>query len=123
MEIKVPAWTPEAWEIEQLEIIRGVIERESREIAEIPVGPFEPVRGWVPTIREQAERPILAGRRRAALAPAIGSAESGNGMRQVRRLESRHLLFGQPHAEPPRPLEVLHSRRAHDGGGRDVPPE
>jgi hypothetical protein len=44
-------------------------------------------------------------------------------MRQVRRLESRHLLFGQLHAEPPRRLEVLHSRRAHDGGGRDVPPE
>ncbi len=52
MKTHVPGWVPEAWEIEQMEIIRRVNEREGREIAEIPVGPFVPVRGWVPCIRE-----------------------------------------------------------------------
>ena len=56
MKGQVPSWVPEAWEIEQIEIIRRVDERERREIAEIPVGPFVPVRGWVPSIREQTER-------------------------------------------------------------------
>lgn len=59
MMVKVPTWAPEAWEVEQIEIIRRVNERESREIAEIPVGPFEPVRGWVPSILEETERHAL----------------------------------------------------------------
>ncbi len=56
MKILVPTWGPEAWEIEQIEIIRRVDERERREIAEIPVGPCVPVRGRVPSIREENER-------------------------------------------------------------------
>lgn len=56
MKIQVPAWALEAWEIEEIEIIRRVHERERREIAEIPVGPCVPARGWVPSIREENER-------------------------------------------------------------------
>ena len=56
MKNHVPTWVPEAWEIGQIEIIRRVDERERREIAEIPEGPCVPVRGWVPSIREEAER-------------------------------------------------------------------
>ncbi|HEU4382109.1 MAG TPA: hypothetical protein VFR85_01300 [Anaeromyxobacteraceae bacterium] len=58
MRVNVPNWVPEAWEIEQIEILRRVDERERREIAEIPVGPFVPERGWVPSIREQREGEI-----------------------------------------------------------------
>ena len=55
MKVKIPAWVLEAWEIEQLEIIRRANERESRELAEIPLGPFQPVRGRVPSIGEETE--------------------------------------------------------------------
>lgn len=56
MKIQVPVWVPEAWEIEQIEILRRVNERERREIAEIPLGPCIPARGWVPSISEETER-------------------------------------------------------------------
>ena len=55
MKLKVPALALEAWEIEQLEIIRRANERESRELAEIPLGPFQPVRGRVPSSWEETE--------------------------------------------------------------------
>jgi len=53
MTTKDPAWIPEAWEIEQIESIRRVNEREDREIAQIPVGPFEPAHGCVRSICEE----------------------------------------------------------------------
>ncbi len=56
MKIQLPTWVPEAWEIEQIEILRRVNERERREIAEIPLGPYVPASGRVPSISEETDR-------------------------------------------------------------------
>ncbi len=45
----VPSWVPDAWLID---LIKGVREYERREILDIPIAPYEPTPGRVPTIGE-----------------------------------------------------------------------